>query len=100
MCNWNNKVNSFQKVLADKQLQLTRGKTTTLQVNIGHLCNLVCKHCHMDAGPGRKEIMTKETMDAVGGGQAVAVVDGQSVQYGFPAVDPAGRVAPVLPTFD
>lgn len=32
------------------------------QVNIGKMCNQVCKHCHVDAGPDRKEIMTQETM--------------------------------------
>ncbi len=32
------------------------------QINIGKMCNQVCKHCHVDAGPDRKEIMTKETM--------------------------------------
>ena len=32
------------------------------QVNIGKMCNQVCKHCHVDAGPDRKEIMTIETM--------------------------------------
>jgi radical SAM/Cys-rich protein len=32
------------------------------QVNVGKMCNQVCKHCHVDAGPDRKEIMTKETM--------------------------------------
>lgn len=32
------------------------------QVNIGYMCNQVCKHCHVDAGPDRKEIMTQETM--------------------------------------
>ena len=32
------------------------------QVNLGKMCNQVCKHCHVDAGPDRKEIMTKETM--------------------------------------
>lgn len=32
------------------------------QVNMGKMCNQVCKHCHVDAGPDRKEIMTKETM--------------------------------------
>jgi radical SAM/Cys-rich protein len=33
------------------------------QVNIGKMCNQTCKHCHVDAGPDRREIMTKETMD-------------------------------------
>lgn len=32
------------------------------QVNIGKMCNQLCKHCHVDAGPDRKEIMTRETM--------------------------------------
>jgi radical SAM/Cys-rich protein len=32
------------------------------QMNLGKMCNQVCKHCHVDAGPDRKEIMTKETM--------------------------------------
>lgn len=32
------------------------------QVNVGKMCNQVCKHCHVDAGPDRKEIMTEETM--------------------------------------
>jgi radical SAM/Cys-rich protein len=33
-----------------------------LQINLGKLCNQTCKHCHVDAGPDRKEIMVKETM--------------------------------------
>ena len=36
-----------------------------LQVNVGYMCNQVCKHCHVDAGPDRKEIMTRENMDYV-----------------------------------
>ena len=32
------------------------------QVNIGKMCNQTCRHCHVDAGPDRKEIMTRETM--------------------------------------
>lgn len=34
-----------------------------LQINLGKMCNQVCDHCHVDAGPDRKEIMTKEIMD-------------------------------------
>ena len=33
-----------------------------LQINMGKMCNQVCQHCHVDAGPDRREIMTKETM--------------------------------------
>ncbi len=32
------------------------------QINVGKMCNQVCKHCHVDAGPDRKEIMTQKTM--------------------------------------
>lgn len=32
------------------------------QINVGKMCNQVCKHCHVDAGPDRKEIMTRQTM--------------------------------------
>jgi len=41
---------------------LTASTVDTLQINIGKMCNQVCKHCHVDAGPDRKEIMAKETM--------------------------------------
>lgn len=32
------------------------------QVNVGKMCNQTCRHCHVDAGPDRKEVMTRETM--------------------------------------
>jgi radical SAM/Cys-rich protein len=36
---------------------------TIFQVNVGYMCNETCRHCHVDAGPDRKEIMTRETME-------------------------------------
>lgn len=33
------------------------------QINVGYMCNMTCKHCHVDAGPDRDEIMTKETFE-------------------------------------
>lgn len=36
-----------------------------LQINLGYMCNQVCSHCHVDAGPDRKEIMTRETMEQI-----------------------------------
>ncbi len=36
----------------------------TLQVNVGKLCNMTCRHCHVDAGPDRREVMSRETLDA------------------------------------
>ncbi len=41
---------------------LKADKISIMQINLGKMCNQVCKHCHVDAGPDRKEIMTKETM--------------------------------------
>ena len=41
---------------------LKPGKLEILQINLGYMCNQVCSHCHVDAGPDRKEIMTRETM--------------------------------------
>ena len=37
-------------------------ETAVLQINVGKMCNQVCRHCHVDAGPDRTEIMTRETM--------------------------------------
>lgn len=33
------------------------------QINVGYMCNMTCKHCHVDAGPDRDEIMTRETFE-------------------------------------
>jgi radical SAM/Cys-rich protein len=34
-----------------------------LQVNLGKLCNMTCAHCHVDAGPDRREIMDRQTIE-------------------------------------
>lgn len=41
---------------------LKTSRIEILQINVGKMCNQVCKHCHVDAGPDRKETMTRETM--------------------------------------
>ena len=41
---------------------IERGKVTTLQLNLGYLCNLSCIHCHVNAGPRRTEAMDGDTM--------------------------------------
>lgn len=51
-----------QKLEASHQFPLRTKKLEILQLNLGYMCNQVCEHCHVDAGPDRKEIMTKETM--------------------------------------
>ncbi len=56
---------TFRRNLDINGLDLTRTHCTTLQVNVGLLCNQSCKHCHLDAGPSRKEIMSRGTVDDV-----------------------------------
>src|SRR6266540_816632 len=58
-------MNRFAKKLAQHSLSLRRGRAEILQVNVGKLCNLVCVHCHVNAGPKRKEIMARETIDRI-----------------------------------
>ena len=58
-------VEPFRQTLSRHGLRLERGRTTTLQINVGLFCNQTCKHCHLSAGPGRKENMDLETADQV-----------------------------------
>lgn len=51
-----------KKIKETNQFPLRPKKLEILQINLGYMCNQVCAHCHVDAGPDRKEIMTKETM--------------------------------------
>ena len=54
---------AFKNKLAEtNQFPLTPNKLEVLQINLGYMCNQVCEHCHVDAGPDRKEIMTRDTM--------------------------------------
>jgi MoaA/NifB/PqqE/SkfB family radical SAM enzyme len=55
----------FNATLAEHDLKLVRNKTHTLQINLGFLCNQTCHHCHLNAGPGRKENMDLGTVNAV-----------------------------------
>jgi radical SAM/Cys-rich protein len=41
---------------------LRRRRTETLQVNLGYKCNQTCLHCHVNAGPTRTEMMSRETL--------------------------------------
>lgn len=44
---------------------IKRNQLNIIQLNLGYLCNLSCVHCHVNAGPKRTELMTKETIDQV-----------------------------------
>jgi radical SAM/Cys-rich protein len=81
----------FSSTLAKNNLQLTRKETTTLQVNMGLLCNQSCRHCHLDAGPTRKEIMEEQT---------AAQVIGLAEKFQFHCIDITGgapEMNPLLP---
>jgi radical SAM/Cys-rich protein len=53
----------FAKTLAEQKLDLRPLSIETLQINLGKLCNQACKHCHVDAGPKRREMMSVEAVD-------------------------------------
>ena len=62
-----------------------------LQVNVGRRCNLSCKHCHVNAGPHRNELMTRETMQ-----QCLDVF----VARGFKTIDITGGAPEMNPDFE
>ncbi|MGM0635536.1 MAG: arsenosugar biosynthesis radical SAM (seleno)protein ArsS [Bacteroidota bacterium] len=51
-----------EKVQESGEFPMQTNQLEILQINLGYMCNQVCAHCHVDAGPDRKEIMTKQTM--------------------------------------
>jgi radical SAM/Cys-rich protein len=55
----------FHLTLSKQALRLERGRTSTLQINVGFLCNQSCRHCHLGAGPGRQENMNADTAEQV-----------------------------------
>jgi radical SAM/Cys-rich protein len=55
----------FSMTLARHGLELKRGITTTLQINVGLRCNQACRHCHLEAGPDRTEKMSREIFEEV-----------------------------------
>ncbi len=54
-----------QKMKSAELFPLKPTRLEIFQINVGKMCNQTCKHCHVDAGPDRKEIMTRATMEKV-----------------------------------
>jgi len=54
---------------------IRRRRLQTLQLNLGYRCNMSCVHCHVSAGPGRSEEMTRETID-----QALQYIDQMDIE--------------------
>ena len=82
----------FETALAESgRGPLSATGVEVLQINVGKVCNQACRHCHVDAGPDRRESMSRETMqeclDAVAKG-AIPVVD---VTGGAPEMNPNFR---------
>jgi radical SAM/Cys-rich protein len=83
-------MNRFSDRLAAEGLQLRRRRPEIFQVNVGKLCNLTCMHCHVNAGPKRKEIMTRETTDRI--------IDWLA-KTEIPTVDLTGGAPEMIPDF-
>lgn len=83
---------SFDEVLRTRGLRaLRRDRVTTLQVNVGKLCNMACHHCHVEAGPKRTEIMPR--------GVAERVIELVAANPGVEVVDLTGGAPEMNPSF-
>jgi radical SAM/Cys-rich protein len=83
-------MNRFAQKLVEHSISLRRGRPEILQVNVGKLCNLTCVHCHVNAGPKRKEIMTRGTIDRI--------IDWLA-KTDIPIVDLTGGAPEMIPDF-
>jgi radical SAM/Cys-rich protein len=84
---------SFARALQAHGLgTLARGRVTTLQVNVGRLCNLACHHCHVEAGPKRTEALSAQVADRLlellAASPGIAVLD---LTGGAPEMNPEFR---------
>lgn len=80
----------LSKLKVQNNFPLKVKKLEIFQVNIGYMCNQVCDHCHVDAGPDRKEIMTIDTM-----GQCLEAIK----KSGAHTVDITGGAPEMNPNF-
>lgn len=82
----------FSQTLKEHGVDLRRTALTTLQVNIGKLCNQACSHCHVEAGPGK----IRENMDARAIERIVQLIDQQKT---IKTVDITGGAPELNPNF-
>jgi radical SAM/Cys-rich protein len=80
-----------EKLIQIGQWPLRSIGVETLQVNVGKLCNQTCRHCHVDAGPTRTEVMTRETAELI-----LDVLR----RYDIPKVDITGGAPELNPHFE
>jgi radical SAM/Cys-rich protein len=70
---------------------LRRGRLETLQVNLGYKCNQSCLHCHVNAGPTRTEMMSRDTLADVITFAGVSRVQNLDITGGAPELHPHFR---------
>jgi radical SAM/Cys-rich protein len=74
-------------------LALRRGPVTTLQVNVGLRCDLACHHCHVEAGPKRREALgerlAERVLEVIGASPALELLD---LTGGAPELNPHFRL--------
>jgi len=82
----------FNNTLKEHGLIIKRETLKTLQINMGKLCNQVCKHCHVEAGPKRTEVMTKKTIERILGLlEQSPQIDTVDITGGAPELNPNFR---------
>ena len=83
---------AFAQTLLDHgQPPLRASSINVLQVNVGKLCNQTCHHCHVDAGPDRRESMSRETAEAVIRVLAATDISTLDITGGAPEMNPSFR---------
>jgi radical SAM/Cys-rich protein len=70
---------------------IRRGRLQTVQINIGYKCNQACLHCHVNAGPNRKETMSSETVETVLEFIKVRTIETVDITGGAPELNPHFR---------
>ncbi|HVG58256.1 MAG TPA: arsenosugar biosynthesis radical SAM (seleno)protein ArsS [Hyalangium sp.] len=61
------------------------------QINVGKMCNQTCRHCHVDAGPDRREVMSRETMEQCLAALAKTAIPTVDLTGGAPEMNPHFR---------
>lgn len=54
----------FESRIQSEEILYTQDHLDVMQINVGRVCNLACKHCHVEAGPTRTEVMSRKVMEA------------------------------------
>ena len=70
---------------------LTAARIDTMQINVGKLCNQTCRHCHVDAGPDRTEVMSRETMELCLDALSRTSIPNVDITGGAPELNPHFR---------